>query len=88
MVKTVIKIDGMSCNMCEAHMNEAIRNRFDVKKVSSSHTDKELVVISEEELNEEEVKKTIEETGYTYVSIFSEPYEKKGLFSKIGNHKK
>lgn len=81
MVKTIIKIEGMACGMCESHMNDAIRNAFQVKKVSSSHTDKEAVVISEQELDEAEVKKVVEDTGYTFVSQSSEPYEKKGLFS-------
>ena len=81
MVKTIIKIEGMACGMCESHMNDAIRNKFKVKKVSSSHTDKESVVISEEILNEDEVKKAVEDTGYTFISMSSEPYEKKGLFS-------
>ena len=81
MIKTIIKIDGMACGMCESHMNDAIRNTFKVKKVSSSHADKESVVISEEELNENDVKKIVEETGYTFISMSSEPYEKKGLFS-------
>lgn len=81
MVKTIIKIDGMACGMCESHMNDTIRNTFNVKKVSSSHTDKQSVVISEEELNEDEVKKAVEDTGYTFVSMSSEPYEKKGFFS-------
>lgn len=81
MVKTVIKIDGMACGMCESHMNDTIRNTFKVKKVSSSHTDKESVVISEAKLDEETVKKAVEDTGYTFVSMSSEPYEKKGFFS-------
>lgn len=81
MVKTIIKIEGMACGMCESHMNDAIRNKFKVKKVSSSHTDKESVVISEEVLDEAEVKKVVEDTGYTFVSLSSEPYEKKGFFS-------
>ena len=81
MMKTIIKIDGMSCGMCESHMNDAIRNRFKVKKVSSSHADKEAVVISEEMLNENEVKKVVEDTGYTFISMSSEPYKKKGFFS-------
>lgn len=37
MVKTTLGIDGMMCGMCESHMNDAIRNNFDVKKVTSSH---------------------------------------------------
>ena len=81
MVKTIIKIEGMACGMCESHMNDAIRNKFKVKKVSRSHTDKESVVISEEILNEDEVKKAVEDTGYTFISMSSEPYEKKGFFS-------
>lgn len=81
MIKTIIKIEGMACGMCESHMNDAIRNKFKVKKVSSSHTDKESVVISEEILNEDEVKKAVEDTGYTFISMSSEPYEKKGFFS-------
>ena len=36
MVKTVLKIDGMMCGMCESHMNDLIRKNFKVKKVTSS----------------------------------------------------
>lgn len=32
MVKTVLKIDGMMCSMCESHMNDLIRNHCKVKK--------------------------------------------------------
>ena len=35
MLKYILKIDGMMCGMCEAHINEAIRAAFNVKKVSS-----------------------------------------------------
>ena len=51
MIKTTLKIDGMMCGMCEAHMNELIRNNFKVKKVSSSAKDGETVVISEDALD-------------------------------------
>ena len=50
MVKTTLGIDGMMCGMCESHMNDAIRNNFDVKKVTSSHSKKQTEVISEEAL--------------------------------------
>ena len=46
MVKTTLGIDGMMCGMCESHMNDAIRNNFDVKKVTSSHSKKQTKVIS------------------------------------------
>ena len=38
MFETIIKVDGMACGMCEAHVNDAVRNAMRVKKVSSSHT--------------------------------------------------
>ena len=28
MVRTVLKIDGMMCGMCESHMNDLIRNHW------------------------------------------------------------
>lgn len=32
MVKITLKIDGMSCGMCEAHINDAVRAAFRIKK--------------------------------------------------------
>ena len=80
MVKTVLKIDGMMCGMCEAHMNELIRKNFKVKKVTSSAKDGETVIISDAELDIPWAKKQIKDIGYEMVDYISEPYEKKGLF--------
>ena len=60
MIKTVAKIDGMMCNMCESHMNDAIRKNFDVEKVTSSHSKKESVIISENPIDEAKLKETVE----------------------------
>ena len=83
MTKTTLKIDGMMCNICEAHMNDAIRKAFEVKKVTSSHTKKETEIISEAPLDEERIRTTVAATGYKLEGITSEPYETKG-FSLIG----
>lgn len=80
MVKTVLKIDGMMCGMCEAHMNELIRKNFKVKKVTSSAKDGETVIISDAELDIPWAKKQIKDIGYEMVDYTSEPYEKKVLF--------
>jgi len=80
MVKITAGIDGMMCNMCEAHMNDAVRNSFKVKKVSSSHTDKRSVIIAKEDIPEDKLREVVEKTGYKLTSYESEPYEKKGLF--------
>ncbi|MCR5545485.1 MAG: cation transporter [Lachnospiraceae bacterium] len=81
MIKTVLHIDGMMCGMCEAHMNDAIRNHFKVKKVSSSHKKGITEVVSEESLNQEVLKKAVSEMGYELVDISEEEYKRKGLFS-------
>lgn len=69
----------MACSMCEAHINDAIRKAFSVKKVSSNHSKGETVILSESSLDEAAVKKTIDATGYICGKISSEPYEKKGF---------
>lgn len=83
MFKITLKIDGMMCGMCEAHTNEAIRNAWQVKKVTSSHKDNQTVIIAENDISDEELAEIIEKTGYKLISVTREPYEKKGLFSKL-----
>lgn len=83
MVKLTVEIEGMTCGMCEAHINEAVRNVFQVKKVTSSHTKKQTVIIAEEDIPEQGLKDVVAKAGYDAISVSSEPYEKKGLFGKI-----
>jgi len=80
MIQTVIKINGMACSMCEAHIQDAIRNNFNVKKVSASHSKGECTVISPDALDEEKLKKIITDTGYDFISVSSSEYVKHGLF--------
>ena len=79
MVETKIKIDGMMCGMCESHMNDAIRQAFPVKKVASSHSKGEAVVLSESVLDEQAVRRVIEQTGYEFKGMTAQPYEKRGF---------
>ena len=82
MTKTVLKIDGMMCGMCESHINDVVRKNFKVKKVNSSHVKALCEIISENEIDESKLKKAISDTGYSVTSFKAEPYEKKkGLFS-------
>ena len=50
MQQITLKIDGMMCGMCESHINESIRNNFSVKKVTSSHTKGETVILLSQKL--------------------------------------
>lgn len=81
MVKITAGIEGMTCGMCEAHINEAVRNAFQVKKVTSSHTKKQTVILAEQDIPEQELKSVVVKAGCEVVSVNSEPYEKRGLFA-------
>ena len=65
MVKTTLKIDGMMCGMCESHVNDAIRNAFPVKKVTSSHSKGETVIISDEALSEDKIREVMQRSRLT-----------------------
>ena len=80
MQKITVGIEGMMCGMCEAHINDAIRNAFAVKKVKASRSRKEAEIVAEEDLEEQALRAVIEQTGYTMTSYHTEPYKKKGLF--------
>ncbi len=80
MFEITLEIDGMMCNMCEAHVNNAVRNSLNVKKVTSSHSDGMTVIIAAEDIPDEKLREVIAETGYELKSVSRKPYEKKGLF--------
>ena len=85
MLKITMEIDGMMCGMCESHINDAIRREFKVKKVTFSHTKRQTVILTEKPLDEDRLRKVIDETGYKVMSI--ETVEEKrggllGLFKK------
>ena len=83
MIRTTLKISGMMCGMCEAHVNDAIRSAFPVKKVSSSHAKGETVILSEAPLDAEKLRQAIDATGYTFVSASEEEAERKGFLSRL-----
>lgn len=80
MLKITMKIDGMMCGMCESHINDAVRKVFPVKKVTSSHSKGETVILTETDIPEDQLRAAIEPTGYRVLAVSKENYEKKGLF--------
>ena len=64
MITTTIKVEGMMCPHCEARVNKAIQDAFDVKEVTSSHEKNETVILSEKELDRAEVIEVIKKAGY------------------------
>ena len=81
MIKTTLKIDGMMCGMCEAHVAEAIRRAVPAaKKVSASRGKGEATFLTEDTIDEGALKAAIDATGYTCLGVSSAPCEKKGWF--------
>ena len=79
MIRTVLQVQGMACTMCEAHVNDAVRRAFPVKKVTSSHRKGETEILSEASLEEARLREVISATGYTVSSVRQEPWERKGF---------
>lgn len=84
MIKITANVDGMACGMCEAHINNAVRQNFAVKKVISSHRKGKTEILAENSIEDERLKDVIAQSGYTVTGIHTEPYDKKGfsLFRK------
>ena len=81
MKRYVVKIDGMMCGMCEAHVSDVIRKNFNVKKVKASHMKKEAEIVAENEIDREQLAAAIASQGYKVKEITEEEYVKRGLFS-------
>ncbi len=68
MTKT-IKIDGMMCPHCEAHVKNALEAIEGVATVDASHQRKDAVVTHTAEVSNDTLKATVEAQGYKVISI-------------------
>ena len=81
MIMTTLKIEGMMCSMCEAHICEAIRKAVpEAKKVKASRKLNEATFMTEGPIDEASIKEAIDQTGYKCLGVESGPYKKKTLF--------
>ena len=79
MIKITATVEGMTCGMCEAHINDAVRQNFKVKKVTSSHSKGKTEILAEVPLGDEKLKDVIGKSGYTVTGIHTETNKKKGF---------
>ena len=78
-----MKIDGMMCGMCEAHICDTIRKAVpSAKRVTASRSKKQASFLTDAAVDTDLLKKAVDETGYACLSIESAPYEKKGWFGR------
>ena len=81
MYKIVLNIDGMSCGMCEAHIQDTIRNTVpDAKKVKADRKKKTAVFLTDNVPEEKTIRRAIDKTGYTYEGMSVEEAQEKKDF--------
>ena len=69
MVKVELKIDGMACGMCEAHINDAISDQWSVRKLKSSWKKGTTTFLSEIAPSEEDLHDILDPAGYKLLSV-------------------
>ena len=79
MNKIILKIDGMKCGMCEAHVNDLFRKKIDLVKVKSSHTSGQTIIITKEDVSLDTLNEALKDSGYIIKNIKKEEAIK-GLF--------
>ena len=83
MIKTTLKIEGMMCSMCEAHICDTIRKAVpSAKKVAAYRNKREASFLTEDAVDAEMLKASIAATGYTCLDVETAPCEKKGFFGR------
>lgn len=67
--KQTLKIEGMMCMHCAAHVEEALRKLDGVKAVKVDLEGKSATVKVEKELSKEAYEKAITDAGYKFVEL-------------------
>ena len=72
MTTITVKVTGMMCGHCEAHVNKAIKEAFGVEDVVSSHEKGTTVIQAPQKLDEDKIREVIKEAGYEVTGITQE----------------
>lgn len=64
---TTFSIEGMTCGHCEAAVVKAVKSLPNVKEATAFHKDKKLIVTHDGDLRQEDVRRVVQEAGYTLV---------------------
>lgn len=68
-IKTIIKIDGMSCIHCANKVKTTLLKIDNIKKVKVDLAKKEATIISNEKLDINKIKEKIEQLDYKVIDI-------------------
>ena len=65
----IIKIEGMMCPHCEAHVKKALEALAGVESATPSHVEKKAVVVLNAPVSDETLKSTVEAQGYKVLGV-------------------
>ncbi len=68
-IKTIIKVEGMSCNHCANKLITSLEELEEVSKVKVDLKSKEVTILSKEALDLERVKEKINALDYKYMGV-------------------
>jgi copper chaperone CopZ len=68
-MKKIVHVEGMCCEHCAARVEKALSTVHGVVSADVKLKKKQAVVRSREDISDDEIKKVIEEAGYTVASI-------------------
>ncbi|MDR0411272.1 MAG: cation transporter [Treponema sp.] len=63
-MKTILNIEGMSCEHCVKHITEALKSVMGVKSVKVSLKDKKATVVHKDDMSVEALKSAVVTVGY------------------------
>lgn len=66
-MEKTIKVEGMMCHNCEAHVQKALESIRKVESAVADHEAGTVVLTLSGDVKEEKLKKAVEEAGYTYL---------------------
>lgn len=64
MKETNLIVNGMMCGGCENRVKNAIKNIEGVENVTADYNTGKVIVISDNEVSEENIKEALEDIGY------------------------
>ncbi|MSS77079.1 heavy metal translocating P-type ATPase [Anaerococcus sp. WCA-380-WT-2B] len=67
--KMIVKVNGMSCNHCKNHVEEALKKIAGIEKAEVNLDEKLANVAYFGSIDEDEIKRAIEDAGYEFVGI-------------------
>ncbi|XOV65845.1 MAG: mercuric transport protein MerTP [Fluviicola sp.] len=68
--KLEVKIDGMTCDACQNHVNHAVNDLKGIVSIETSYNKgNSIIEYDKTKTNQDEIKKAVESTGYTATEL-------------------